>query len=147
MEVLAREWLTEINSKRNRWDCLRNAGLCGKDAPRGIIFSMIMDTLFDHSRLSPEQDALDMVTKFRSKFSKDPGLDGCLLELEEILKLRFGYSIGAFLLQLDPNTQEWTVGESIDLPPSKTPVNVMMYDELHSTIERTSYSKISTSSS
>jgi hypothetical protein len=38
------------------------------------------------------------VSLFRSKFLGGPGLDGCLLELEEILKLKASTSFEATLL-------------------------------------------------
>jgi hypothetical protein len=83
---------------------------------------------------SPEEDALSLVTFFRSKFSKDPGLDGCLLELEEILKFRAGNSIGASMLACID--QGWTVKESIDLPPRGILLDGLVYEESHSRLEK-----------
>jgi len=48
-------------------------------------------------------------------FTGDAGLDGCLLELEEILKLRARQSLEASLLKLIDQT--WTVGQPIALLP------------------------------
>ena len=102
----------------------------GSSPPRGIIFSLILQWLYT---LFPKQDALSLVVFFRSKFSGDPGLDGCLLELQEILKLRASNSLEASLLT---STDEgWTVQESIDLPPRGTLLNVLVYQESHSRLE------------
>ena len=117
-EQLAKDWLNEIKSDENKWACLRNTGLCGSSAPRGIIFSLILKLL---CIFFPEQNALSLISYFRSKFSEDPGLDGCLLEIEEILKLRFSNSIGASLLTCVD--QGWIVKESIDLPPRGIPLS------------------------
>jgi hypothetical protein len=71
-------------------------------------------------------------------FLGDPGLDGCLLELEEILKLRASNSIGASMLtSID---QGWIVKESIDLPPRGVPLNVLVYEESRSRLEKTPHS-------
>jgi hypothetical protein len=109
-EQIAKDWLNEIKSDDNNWDCLRDAGLCGSSAPRGIIFSFILKWLYT---FSPKEDALSLVAFFRSKFSGDPGLDECLLELEEILKLRANQSIRASLLTRVE--QGWIAKEIIGL--------------------------------
>jgi hypothetical protein len=127
---LAEDWLNVIKSPLNDWKCFRDAGLCGSSPPRGIIFSLILQWLYT---LFPEQDALSLVVFFRSKFSGDPGLDGCLLELQEILKLRASNSLGASLLT--STDKGWTVQESIDLPPRGTLLNVMVYQESHSRLK------------
>lgn len=48
----------------------------------------------------PEEDSLSLVHQFRSKFQMDPGLDGCLLELEEVLKRKRGLQLEGALLDL-----------------------------------------------
>eukprot|EP00475_Leptophrys_vorax_P016989 TRINITY_DN2349_c0_g1_i4.p1 TRINITY_DN2349_c0_g1~~TRINITY_DN2349_c0_g1_i4.p1 ORF type:complete len:645 (+),score=153.34 TRINITY_DN2349_c0_g1_i4:80-2014(+) len=108
---LAEDWLNEIKSSSNRWKCFRDAGLCGSSAPRGIIFSLILKWLYT---FFPEEDALSLVHRFRVKFRADPGLDGCLLELEEILKLKANNSFQASLLTLDGHN--WIAEECLDLP-------------------------------
>ena len=125
-EALAKDWLNEIKSRGNTWRCLRDAGLCGRDPPRGVIFTLILEALYT---FYPQEDALSLVTYFRMKFSGDPGLDGCLLELEEVLKLRAGKSFEASLLAL--KGQDWIVDDLIDLPPKGTMsyLHVLMYDE------------------
>jgi hypothetical protein len=45
VKQLAEDWLNEIKSRDNSWLSLRNAGLCGSFAPRGIIFAIIMNDL------------------------------------------------------------------------------------------------------
>eukprot|EP00475_Leptophrys_vorax_P016991 TRINITY_DN2349_c0_g1_i7.p1 TRINITY_DN2349_c0_g1~~TRINITY_DN2349_c0_g1_i7.p1 ORF type:complete len:644 (+),score=147.85 TRINITY_DN2349_c0_g1_i7:80-2011(+) len=132
---LAEDWLNEIKSSSNRWKCFRDAGLCGSSAPRGIIFSLILKWLYT---FFPDEDALSLVALFRSKFSGDPGLDGCLLELEEILKLRASNSIGASLLT--HIEQGWIVEKSMDLPPRGIPLNVLVYEESHFRLEKTPHS-------
>ncbi len=62
----------------------------------------------------PEEDALSLVHRFRVMFRKDPKLDGCLLELEEILKLKASNSFQAVLLTLDRYT--WMGKECFDFP-------------------------------
>ena len=49
----------------------------------------------------PEVDVFGLVARFHSKFSSDPDLDGCLLELEEILKLKAKSFIGSFVADVD----------------------------------------------
>jgi hypothetical protein len=114
---------------------LRDAGLCGSSAPRGIIFSLILKWL---SAYFPEEDALSLVTFFRSKFSGDPGLDGCFLEFEEILKLRASNSIGTSMLTFAD--QGSSVKKSIDLPPRGIPLSVLVYEESHSRLETAPHS-------
>jgi len=129
---LAEDWLNEIKSDYNNWYCLRDTGLCGSSAPRGIIFSLILKWL---CTFSPKEDELSLISLLRSKFSGDPGVDGCLLELEEILKLRSGNSIRASLLTCVD--QGWIVKESIDLPPRGIPLNCLVYQERHSRLVKT----------
>ena len=131
-EALAKDWLNEIKSDDNTWRCLRDAGLCGRDPPRGVIFTLILEWLYT---FYPQEDALSLVTYFRMKFSGDPGLDGCLLELEEVLKLRAGKSFEASLLT--PDGQEWIVNDSIDLPTKGvgSSLNVLAYDETRSKLD------------
>ena len=131
-KALAEDWLNEIKSDDNIWACLRDAGLCGRDPPRGIIFSLILKRLYT---LYPQEDALSLVTYFRLKYSGDPGLDGCLLELEEVLKLRAGKSFEASLLTLDG--QEWIVNDSIDLPTKGvgSSLKFLAYDEIRSKLD------------
>jgi len=134
-EQLASVWLKDIKSDSNRWNHLRDAGLCGSRSPRGVIFTFILKCL---CKYAPEENSLSLVSLFRSKFSGDPGLDGCLLELEEILKLRAGHSIVALLLT--HIEQGWIVVESIKLPPRGIALNVLVYEESHSRLERTPHS-------
>ena len=132
---LARDWLNEINSEDTNWACLRDAGLCGEEPSRGIVFSFVLKWLFT---FSPGEDELSVISHFQSNFSRDPGMEGCLLELEEILKLRDGHSLEASLLKL--SDQGWIVEESVYLPPKGTSLNVMMYDEIHSRLDKTPHS-------
>jgi hypothetical protein len=78
--------------------------------PRGVIFSLILEWLCIYS---PEEDALSLVSLFHSKFLGDPGLDGCLLELEEILKIKANTPLEATLLT--SSDDEWIIDNSVDL--------------------------------
>jgi hypothetical protein len=127
---LAEDWLNEIKYRNNNWLSLRNAGLCGSYAPRGVIFALILKLLYT---FYPGEDALSLATFFRSKFTGDPGLDGCLLELEEILKLKARRSIEASLLTLID--QEWNIDKPMHLPPSGMPLNALFYSEDHLMLE------------
>jgi hypothetical protein len=111
-----------------RWYVFRNAGLCGSDAPRGVIFTLILKFLFKYTRKYP----WELVASFCSEFSREPCFYGCLLKLQETLKLKTGHSIRASLLTCVE--QSWIVGETIDLPPKGIHLNVLVYDEIHSKI-------------
>jgi hypothetical protein len=139
--ALATDWLNEIKSSSNRWTCFCDAGLCGGAPPRGVIFTFILKWL---CTFSPEEDSLPLVVMFRSRFKGDPGLDGCLLELEGILKLRAKKSIEASLLT--KNDQGWIVQESMELPPRGTPLNFWAYDESNSALAALEKSMNSSSS-
>jgi hypothetical protein len=84
-----------------------------------------------------KKNAFTLVSFFRSKFASDPGLDGCLLELEEILKLRASNSIGASLLT--QTEQGWIFKESTELPPKGNSLNVLLYNGSHSRLEKTPF--------
>lgn len=136
-EQLVKDWLNEIKSDDNTWDCLRDAGLCGSSAPRGFIFSTILKWLYT---FSPEVDELSLVHRFRVMFRNDPGLDGCLLELEEILKLKANHFFHASLLSLDGH--HWIVKESLDLPPSHSnQLSIFQYVEDNSRLDEISISE------
>jgi hypothetical protein len=115
VQQLSQTWLNELKSPLNDWCCLCDAGLCGSSPPRGIIFSLILQWL---CTLAPEEDELALVRRFRNVFQEDPGLDGCLLEREEILKLKAGNSICSSLLTLID--QSWIPEDLIDFPPRET---------------------------
>jgi hypothetical protein len=125
-EALVKDWINEIKSNENNWDCLRDAGLCGSSSPRGVIFTQILKWLFTFY-IQDKEDELKLLRLFRSSLSVDPGLDGCLLELEEILKLKASHSMTASLLTL--TEQAWKEKTSIDLPPIRSPMTVLVYEE------------------
>jgi hypothetical protein len=54
--------------------------LCGSSPLRGVRFALILEWLYTYA---PEEDALALVRRFRLRFRNDPGLNGCLLELEK----------------------------------------------------------------
>ena len=65
----------------------------------------------------------------------DPGLDGCLLELEEVLKLKRGLQFEAAPLEL--KDQKWISQRSILLPESpETPIGLLRYQEFESIIKK-----------
>jgi hypothetical protein len=108
---LAEDWLNEMKSVDNSWFFPRDAGLCGRFSPRGMIFSFILRWLFT---FAPEENVLALVHRFRCKFHNDPGLDGCLLEMEEIFKIKENQSIAIALLTLVENS--WVMKECAELP-------------------------------
>jgi hypothetical protein len=70
-----------------------------------------------------------LVQKFRRIFCDDPGLDGCLLELEEILKLKISNSMEVCLL-LRNNDGKWVTHDCSFLPPKNvTSTKVFKYHE------------------
>jgi hypothetical protein len=111
VQTLSQAWLSQLKSPRNNWQFLRDAGLCGRQPPRGVLFTLILEWLCIYA---PEENALALVHRFRSMFSGDPGLDGCLLELEEILKLKASESFQASLLTL--NGSNWIAEQCLYLP-------------------------------
>jgi hypothetical protein len=138
-EQLASVWLKDMKSgSPGRWDHLRDAGLCGSQSPRGVIFALILQCL---CKYAPEANELSLVSFFRSKFSKDPGLDGCLMELEEILKLKSNIPIGAVLLSFID--EGWAVEEKVNLPSNRTPMTIFLYHESNATLENSTNSEVS----
>jgi hypothetical protein len=78
-EQHARDWLNEIKSDENDWKFMCDAGLRGSSPSHGVIFSLILKRLCIYC---PEENALSLVARFSSYIFGDPGLDGCLIELE-----------------------------------------------------------------
>jgi hypothetical protein len=68
-------------------------------------------------------------------------LDGCLLELEEVWKLKAGNSIQAALLSRDGETL--SVKEYVDLPPKGLTSNILVYEESESRLSELSGCKSS----
>ena len=74
----------------------------------------------------PEVDVFGLVARFHSKFSSDPDLDGCLLELEEILKLRDNLSMEASVVK------KMSLGHRLSIRMTSTfsPTNIITkYDQ------------------
>jgi hypothetical protein len=67
-----------------------------------------------------------LVQKLRHVYNQDPGLDGCLLELEEILKLKQGIGFTAARVVLSDN--RWTSSSSVTIPTRKC--TIWSYDEV-----------------
>ena len=74
-----------------------------------------------------DEDALFLVRGFRVRFQGDPGLDGCLLELEEILNLQAKHYFQSSLLTLDEN--KWVTNENMKMPQSKDSLEIFDYVE------------------
>jgi hypothetical protein len=129
-EAHAKDLINEIKSNENRWYCLLDAGLCGNSSPRGVMFTQILKWLFIYN---PQVDELQLARLFQSNSSGDPGSNGCLLELEEILKLKASHSMETALLTL--TDQGWNMKKSITLPPTGGSLNIMMYEEDQSRLE------------
>ena len=124
---LSEEWLNEMRVGDNNWAAVRDSGLCGSNPPRGVIFSKMLQWLFVYA---PEADHLTMVQSFRSMFSNDPGLDGNLLELEEILKFQRGTPRFLVLLHLEQKVWVPKPASTIELPSTKgQSPNHCSYDE------------------
>ena len=104
---LAHEWLVAM--REGKWSGLRNAGLCGSSAPRGAIFTAVLNWLWKFA----EVDELSIVRTFRQRFRTDPGMDGNLLELEEIINLKRGTPLITTLLKLDGT--DWVAHSTIRL--------------------------------
>ena len=47
-EALSNGWLREMQAADNTWACVRDAGLCGSAAPRGVIFTLMLKWLFTY---------------------------------------------------------------------------------------------------
>lgn len=103
----AEDMFNDLNSSNHNWTKFRNAGLCGSQPPRGIIFTMRLIILKD---MAPRQDFLSLVKNLRSEFKDDPRLDGNLLELETILEAKNGTPIYTVQLELDDGNN-WKVTE------------------------------------
>jgi hypothetical protein len=112
-EALAKFWLDQMRATDNTWSCVRDAGLCGTEAPRGVIFSLMLKWLLIYA---PGEDKLMVVKRFRQKFMADAGLDGNLLELQEILQLQAGISMAAVRLCLSSDGKSWEPNDVIQLP-------------------------------
>jgi hypothetical protein len=125
---LSLAWLREMQAADNTWACVRDAGLCGSAAPRGVIFTLMLKWLFT---FAPEEDQLKIVRAFRSQFHNDPGLDGNLLDLEEILKLDGGMPLPAVLLELLEH--KWMAGSIKQLGENQMCLG--RYDEPSSTVK------------
>ena len=104
---LAHGWLVAM--REGEWSGLRNAGLCGSSAPRGAIFTAVLNWLWKFA----EVDELSIVRTFRQRFRTDPGMDGNLLELEEIINLKRGTPLITTLLKLDGT--DWVAHSTIRL--------------------------------
>jgi hypothetical protein len=117
-EALATNWLIDLRSPENTWACIRDAGLCGSGPPRGVIFSLVLKWLLRHS---PKTDELAVLLYFRGKFRIDSGMDGCLLELEEIVKLKRGVPLPAVRLTLSDDKKTW-VQKKKEMDDNELPV-------------------------
>ena len=61
-----------------------------------------------------EDNLLFLANRFRKEFSGDAGLDGCLLEIVEVLKLKESNSLEMAILSEKNN--KWSSNESVKLP-------------------------------
>jgi hypothetical protein len=135
-DSLATIWLRDIKFERNTWDHYCNAGLCGRDAPRGVIFTLILEVLFKYA---PKEDVVSLVAYFRSKFTEDPGLHGCLLKLEEILRLKAHRPLNTALISCIDGI--WKVQQITEIPRRDDSFVIMVYDESNSKIYKISDSR------
>jgi len=92
-----------------------------------------VDVLHLVELFSLDENTIEMVQSFRSRYAEDdPGLDGCLLKPEEIMKLKNNRSIVASLLSL--TDKEWSVQNTITLPPVGSSINIFWYEESRSSL-------------
>jgi hypothetical protein len=114
MHYLPQTWLLEMKSRfYTSWRHLSDTGLCGSSPPRDIILPMILEELFLYCR---EGDSLLLIENLRTEYWNDPGLHGCLLKFEVILKLQRGMQFTASYVV--PENDRWIVpnDESVLLP-------------------------------
>ena len=125
-------WISEIQDPRYTGQCIRDCGLRGSHLPRGVILTELLKWLFTYS--PPELDRLSIVQLLRRMFQGDPGLDGCLLELEEIIKLKTKSIIGVAKISLQKGGADdlgtWLVGDEFELPASGESVSLARYSDL-----------------
>lgn len=108
--------------------------VCVEASSSWYSLSLILEWLCTYA---PEENELSLVHRFRVKFRADPGLDGCLLELEEILKLKANNSFQASLLTLDGHN--WIAKECLDLPPrTSDQLSILQYLENDSMLDEIS---------
>ena len=84
----------------------------------------------------PWRGCFGSVRRFRSKFAGDAGLDGCLLELEEVLKLKqTNTALEAAVLALENG--KWMSHETVKLPSAsgKQKLNELLYQETGKQLE------------
>ena len=88
---LCKEWLDQITSLiGDPWIFVRDARLCGRQPPRGIIFSILLNLLFlrSHQTSLNDQIVTLLAISFTNWGKLSCGLEGYLLEMIEILKLK-----------------------------------------------------------
>ena len=124
LKQLCEDWLNEIIYPLNTWECIRDSGLCGSFAPRGVIFTMILKRLYTYF---VDESPLFLANRFCKEFNGDAGLDGCLLEIVEILKLKDSYSLDVAILCEEDN--KWSSYESCKLPSVDSKVKLWIYRE------------------
>ena len=71
-EALVKDWINEVQSNENNWDCLRDAGLCGSSPPRGVIFTQVLKWMFTFYTQDKEVE-LRLARLFRLSLLADPG--------------------------------------------------------------------------
>ena len=128
-------WMSEIQDPRYTWESIRDSGLCGSHPPRGVVLTELLKWLFTYS--PSELDKLSIVQLMRRMSQGDPGLDGCLLELEEIIKLKTKSTIRVAKISLHKDGADdlgtWVDGDEVELPASEESVSLTRYSDLNGT--------------
>ena len=99
-EDMAPVWLARIQSAdQSKWHFLLKSGLCGPSGPRGTLLSRLVAHLINCLRNSLEEQLSHIQKVRRSVGRTEPSLDGGLLELEVILKLKLAHPFKFQLIQ------------------------------------------------
>jgi hypothetical protein len=102
LEALCKAWFNLINRRDSDWGFLRDAGLCGSGAPRGVILRFVLENIYDLYAKDKGNALLNLVQKLQGELPKDDaGFQGNLLELETILQCKRGSGLFVVLLTLN----------------------------------------------
>ena len=136
MKELSRTWITGMRSPTNNWGSLRNAGLCGRNAPPGIIFTTILQNLLLYAQYKNKAtEDLSVINHFLNHFKNriDSGTAGNLLELQTIAGLKNNGHLNCVELVYDGKSEEWMKSSPQNLPTEKDAI-ICTYDEKNGTI-------------
>jgi hypothetical protein len=122
-----------MNNPDNTWSFLRDCGLCGSGPPGGVILRFVLEVINTHyAHEKQEGDALlKLVQSLQQRLPPDnAGFQGCLLELEFILKCKQGMSLSAILMT--SKKKEWVSGK-VEILLGSVPT-VVAYNEANKSL-------------